>query len=273
MPSRFIAAALVAAAPALALAWIPQPPPGYGPPGYGYPGFPPPFAYPGMGPETAPPVGHPWARPEATGARPPTPPASGIPAPPAVPGTAGEGGAETSAAPPPAPSQEPPSAQPMGPETYPAPAGPPPGWMRARPRAMSSQLRVAREVTEDAYLVRILVGDGKTDEVQVTPLGRSLAISRSTDAQTLQEDSLDAGRGYQRSFSYSRGAVRRSLGLPPDADLSGMTREVKDGTITLRIPRSSQRGRGPGYGLRQPPVQGSAPTAPPAPMLAPAVQP
>ena len=127
--------------------------------------------------------------------------------------------------------------------------------MGERPRVMHGQLRVTREVTEDAYLVRILVGDGKTDEVQVTPFGRSLAISRSADAQTLQEDSFDEGRGYQRSFSYSRGAVSRRLGLPPDADLSGMTREVSDGTITLRIPRTARRGWG-GYGPGQPRMPG-----------------
>jgi HSP20 family molecular chaperone IbpA len=147
---------------------------------------------------------------------------------------------------------------------------------------MPGQLRVTREVTEDAYLVRILVGDGKTDEIQVTPLGRSLAISRTADAQTLQEDTFDDGRGYQRSFSYSRGAESRRLGLPPDADLGSMTREVSNGTITLRIPRSARRGWGPGYGPGQPPMPGEmpqgtgpsmmpapAPEAPPAPTTQP----
>lgn len=288
MPSRLIAAALVTLPASLALAWMPEPPPGYGPPGYGHPGFPPPYAYPGMGPgmgpEMGPPSGQAWTPPEATGPslQGSAPPEPGVQPPSPEPGTAAQTQPESGE-----PQAAPPS-QPRGPEPYGTPYGAPHGGtphglpyggsMGERPRVMHGQLRVTREVTEDAYLVRILVGDGKTDEIQVTPLGRSLAISRSADAQTLQEDSFDEGRGYQRSFSYSRGAVSRRLGLPPDADLSGMSREVSDGTITLRIPRTARRGWGPGYGPGQPPLPGEmrqgtgpstmatpTPEAPPAP--------
>jgi len=101
-------------------------------------------------------------------------------------------------------------------------------------------------MTPDAYLVRILVSDGKTDEVQVTPKGRSLDISRSTDTRTEQEGSFDEGRGYQRSFSYSSGSIRQYVALPADADLGAMTRETKDGTVTLRIPRRASPEGGPG---------------------------
>jgi HSP20 family molecular chaperone IbpA len=108
------------------------------------------------------------------------------------------------------------------------------------------RLNVSREMTPDAYLVRISVSDGKTDEVQVTPKGRSLDISRNTDTRTEQEGSFDEGRGYQRSFSYSSGSIRQYVALPADADLGAMTRETKDGTITLRIPRRAYPERGPG---------------------------
>ena len=290
IPSRLIAATLFAMPPALALAWMPEPPPGYGPPGYGYPGFPPPYSYPDMGP----PPGQPWAGPE--GAKPEPAgsglqggpaPERGVQPPPSVPAAAEQaqpnaGDARTSVP----PQQAAPPTQPGAPEAYGAPYDAPYGYPYSRPfgsmgehpRAMPGQLRVTREVTEDAYLVRILVGDGKAEEVQVTPLGRSLAISRSADAQTEQEERFDDGRGYQRSFSYSRGAVSRRLGLPPDADLSGMSREVSDGTITLRIPRSARQGWGPGYGPNQPPAPGeapqdTAPATPPGPMPAPAARP
>jgi HSP20 family molecular chaperone IbpA len=150
--------------------------------------------------------------------------------------------------------------------------------MAERPWVTPGQLRVQREATADAYLVHILVTDGKTDEVQVTPLGRSLAISRSASAETVQEDNFDEGRGYQRSFSFSRGALSRRIALPPDADLSAMTREVKDGTITLRIPRSARRDWGDRYGPSEPTVPGGtpiprAPATPLAPSSPPAQPP
>ena len=121
------------------------------------------------------------------------------------------------------------------------------GSMGERPRVMHGQFHVTRDVTEDAYLVRILVGDGKTDEVQVTPLEPvpgHLPQRRRPDPAGGQ--AFDEGRGYQRSFSYTQGAVSRRLGLPPDADLSGMTREVSNGTITLRVPRTARRVGDPG---------------------------
>lgn len=289
IPSRLIAAALFAMPPALALAWMPVPPPGYGPPGYGYPGFPPPYAYPDMGP----PPGQPWAGPEGaspesagSGLQGAPAPERGVQPPPSEPEAAEQEQPSAGVAGTSVPPQAAPPTQPGAPEAYGGPYGAPYGYphgrrfgsMGERPAVMPGQLRVTREMTEDAYLVRILVGDGKTDEVQVTPLGRSLAISRSADAQTEQEERFDDGRGYQRSFSYSRGAVSRRLGLPPDADLGAMTREVSDGTITLRIPRSARQGWGPGYGPNQPPAPGEAPrgmqpTMPPASMPAPAAQP
>lgn len=150
------------------------------------------------------------------------------------------------------------------------------GRWAERPDLTPGQLRITREVTDQAYLVHILVGDGKTEDVQVTPRGRSVAISRRADAQTLQEENFDDGRGYQRTFSFSRGAVSRRIALPPDADLAAMTQEVKDGIITLRIPRSANRGWGPGYGVRETPMPGGMPQDPastPVPTPAPAGQP
>lgn len=258
---RPVAAALVALTPVVALAWTPEPPPGYGPPNVGYPGFPPAYGYPEMGPPAAPwgarrgtaPAGH-EAGPQGT-------PAPGLTTPPS--------GSETAVQAPPSGAEaggSPPS--PRGPNGEPVPFGAPYGYPYGpppfsrwgdRPGAMPGQLRVTREVTDDAYVVHILVSDGKTEEVQVTPLGRSLAISRSADSETVQEDSFDEGRGYQRSFSFSRGAVSRRIPLPMDADLANMTREAKDGTITLRIPRSARQGWGPGYRPGEGPLPGVAP--------------
>lgn len=131
----------------------------------------------------------------------------------------------------------------------------------AFPMVTRGQLRITREVTDDAYVVRIAVGDGKTGEVQVTPMGRSLAISLTAQAEAVQEDTFGDGRGYQRSFSFSHGSTSRRIGLPPDADLAQMTRQESDGTIVLRIPRSSLGGTLPmNPGPAEPPTAPAPPT-------------
>ena len=182
----------------------------YGAPGYGY-GYPPPYPFPPAG--MMPPGAAPWSQ-GPWGEQPPR--RGGYP----------QGGD-------PGWLQSEPGG-PMAPETgAPGPSRAP----GAVPAAMPGQLRIMRKVTDDAYLVRIMVGEGKTGEVQVTPMGRGLAISRTAEAETVQEDTFGDGRGYQRSFSFSRGSLSRRIGLPPDADLAHMTREESGGNIVLRIPR------------------------------------
>ena len=107
-------------------------------------------------------------------------------------------------------------------------------------------MRISRDVTEDAYLIRIDIGDAKPEDIRIAPTGWGLAISRRSEAQTVRENSFDQGRGYRHCFSFSRGASHRRLRLPPDADPAGMTREVADKAIVLRIPRTWGDGFGPG---------------------------
>lgn len=199
------------ASPCLTHAWMPQVPPVHGSPGYGYP-------VPG-------PVQPPWVQyprypsaPEAMpypawGAQPPTP------------------GSPDAVRMEPAPNVEEPSPPGAG-QTQ-------PGAGRTYGAIAPGATRILREVTDDAYVVRILVGDGNTSAVQVSPRGNALVISRMTDQQNMQEDRFGDGRGYRRSFSYSRGSMSRRIGLPRDADLSRMTREEQAGTIVLRIPRET----------------------------------
>ena len=206
----------------------------YGAPGYGY-GYPPRYPFPPAG--MVPPGPAPWSQ-GPWGEQPPR--RGGYP----------QGGGPG--------WLEPEPGGPMAPEAgAPGPSRTP----GAAPTAKPGQLRLMREVTDDAYLVRIVVGDGKTGDVQVTPMGRGLAISRTAEAETVQEDTFGDGRGYQRSFSFSRGSLSRRIGLPPDADLAHMTREESGGNIVLRIPRVPiGRGFPPNPGDAQPQAAPVPPT-------------
>jgi hypothetical protein len=104
-------------------------------------------------------------------------------------------------------------------------------------------LRIRRQVTPDAYLLRVTPGDGKTADIQITPRDRTLEIGRVSGAQTTEERSFDDGRGYMSSYRYSSSSTSRRIRVPPDADMAAMTREESDGTILIRIPRQSSRGR------------------------------
>lgn len=233
-PRRPLAALIVAlagACPSLASAWG-----GYGPPPYGPPGAYPP-AYPGSAL---------WL-----------PPVPGYPGWPAVPPPNWEQAPESHAAP---RLGSPPAAHATPAPERTAPFGepwmPPPGLEGApggpRDWGRPGGLRISREATQDTYLIRIDIGDAKPEDIQISPVGRGLAISRKSEALTEREDSFDDGRGYRRSFSFARGTSSRRLPLPPDADPAGMTREVSDKAIVLRIPRTRGRGFGPGPDASRP---------------------
>lgn len=98
-------------------------------------------------------------------------------------------------------------------------------------------LTISRQVTPDSYLIDIGLGDVDPDRVEIQPSRRGLRISYRTDARTSREDSSPDGAGYSRSYSISRGLSSRRLTLPRDADLAGMSREVAEGHILVRIPR------------------------------------
>lgn len=115
--------------------------------------------------------------------------------------------------------------------------GMPPPWAQT-----STSLRISREATPEAYQLRIAPGDGKTADIQVTPSGRGLTISRASDAQTTEERSFDDGRGYMKRFSFSSGAVSRRIPMPPDADIGAMSREESNGVVLIRIPRRTHDG-------------------------------
>lgn len=206
--------------PALSAAWTPY---GYGPYGPGYAPYSGPQA---PAPETE--VQQPGAAvqtpthpPQAPGRRAPRPYGPGAPSN----GSAQQGPGSAPAAHP-----------------YP-PYGPPSGFSRGYPGSgrpaprPTSGLRIAREASEEAYTLTIHLNGMSTEEVEVRAQGNWLVLSRNDSEQRVQQDSFDDGRGYTRSYSFSTGSASRRLSVPPDADLSAMSREDGENSVRIRIPR------------------------------------
>lgn len=116
--------------------------------------------------------------------------------------------------------------------------------MSARARPAWPRMNVSRRMGGDAYLVDIQLENIDPAQIEVLPAGRGLVIRHNTETRVSQQDALPGGEGYRSSYSFSRGTASRRVGLPPDADLAGMSREIKDGNILIRVPRNAQARRG-----------------------------
>lgn len=100
--------------------------------------------------------------------------------------------------------------------------------------------RLAREASDDAYTLTVELDGMNPEQIQVRTQGQWIVLSQERTEQRDQRDGFDDGRGFRRSFSYSSGTASRRLSVPSDGDLSAMSREDKEGTVRIRIPR---RGR------------------------------
>ena len=119
-----------------------------------------------------------------------------------------------------------------GPESYQG------GFGRGGPMGRSDGLRIDRRATDDAYLLDIQLSGIKPAEVEVRVQGPWVLISRTSSAQSNQEETMSDGRGYRRSFSYSSGSMSRRFNLPPDADGAALQRQDADDAVHISIPRT-----------------------------------
>jgi len=89
------------------------------------------------------------------------------------------------------------------------------------------------DVTEnkDAYMFRVDVPGVKKEELEVTTTGNRLQISGKRDTE--HETKTDTVYTYERQH----GSFARSFTLPDGADLEHAKSELKDGVLTLMIPK------------------------------------
>jgi HSP20 family molecular chaperone IbpA len=135
------------------------------------------------------------------------------------------------------------------PPFYPPGFASPPGFAGGFPSAAAGSFdqpagfRISRDAFEDGYGLTIHAGGADPATIEVRAEGQSLIISRERSEQRFQEDSYEEGHGFVRSFSYSSGSASLRLPVPPDADLSAMTREDGKEGVRITIPRRAASNR------------------------------
>lgn len=91
------------------------------------------------------------------------------------------------------------------------------------------------EVTEnkDGYVFKADLPGVKKEDIEITTMGNRLQISGKRDKE--QETKTDAVYTYERQY----GSFVRTFTLPDGADVDHAKSELKDGVLTLVIPKSA----------------------------------
>lgn len=85
--------------------------------------------------------------------------------------------------------------------------------------------------TKDSYLFKADVPGVKEDEIEISVTGNRLQISGKRETE--EETKNDTVYTYERQY----GSFARSFTLPDSADLEHAKSELKDGVLTLVIPK------------------------------------
>lgn len=85
--------------------------------------------------------------------------------------------------------------------------------------------------TKDSYLFKADVPGVKQDEIEISVTGNRLQISGKRETE--EETKNDTVYTYERQY----GSFARSFTLPDSADLEHAKSELKDGVLTLVIPK------------------------------------
>jgi HSP20 family protein len=89
------------------------------------------------------------------------------------------------------------------------------------------------DVTEnkDAYVFKADVPGVKRDDIEITTMGNRLTVSGKRESES--ETKNDTYYAYERQY----GSFTRSFTLPEGADLEHAKSELKEGVLTLVIPK------------------------------------
>ncbi len=98
--------------------------------------------------------------------------------------------------------------------------------------AVAPGIHLEKGMYEAGYLLRVYTQGISPEDIEIQVDGRRLRLSTEVSRQ----GEWQSEEPYQRSSLSSRGALRRSISLPRDADASKLTTSVEQGVLEIRIP-------------------------------------
>jgi len=93
--------------------------------------------------------------------------------------------------------------------------------------------------TKDAYVFKADVPGVPENELVIQLTGNVLSISGERKPEQKQQNDAQEGERYF-AFERSYGQFSRSFSLPDSADGERVTADVKDGVLTLRVPKKAE---------------------------------
>jgi HSP20 family protein len=98
--------------------------------------------------------------------------------------------------------------------------------------------------TADGYVVRADLPGVREEDVDISAMGSTLTIRGKREQEERRED--EQYYAYERSY----GSFTRSFTMPPGANLDAATADLKDGVLTVSIPKQPEM-RGKRISLRE----------------------
>jgi HSP20 family protein len=88
--------------------------------------------------------------------------------------------------------------------------------------------------TKDSFILRADLPGVKEDDIDLSLTGNRLTVSGKREAET--EDESDQHYIYERSY----GSFTRTFTLPEDCDVDHVSAELKDGVLSVQIPKKPE---------------------------------
>lgn len=88
--------------------------------------------------------------------------------------------------------------------------------------------------TDNAYIFKADLPGAKSDDVDISVVGNRLEVRGKRDQETEQDE------GTWHTYERSYGSFARAFTLPEFADLDNIRSDLKDGVLTLVVPKKAQ---------------------------------